>query len=44
MSNEDMYVVTNCGSKLLRNTTVGWKLLVHCKDDSESWIRLKYMK
>ena len=43
MSKEEMYVVTKCGSKLPRKTIVGWKLLVHWKDNSESWICLKYM-
>ena len=44
VSKEYMYVVTKGGSKLPRNTTVSWKLLVQWKNNSESWIWLKYMK
>jgi hypothetical protein len=40
----DMYVVTNRGQKRMRNTTQGWKLLVHWADGSEIWIPLKDMK
>ena len=44
VSKEDMWVVTKCGSKLPRKTTVGWKILVQWKDNYESWIWLKYIK
>ena len=39
-----MYVVTNRGQNNIRETTIGWKLLVKCADDSESWLALKYIK
>ena len=44
VSKEDMYVVTKCEIKLLIKTSVGWKIIVQWKDNSESWIWLKYMK
>ena len=40
----DSHVVTPRGQKRLRKTTVGWKLLVKWKDQSESWIPLKDLK
>ena len=40
----DAYVVTRCGRKRHRRTTVGWKLLVKWSDGSESWVPLKDMK
>ena len=39
-----MHVVTKRGQEKLRKTTVGWRLLVKWKDQSESWIRLKDIK
>jgi hypothetical protein len=39
----EMYVVTKGGQKRMRQTTQGWKLLVHWKDGSESWIPWKDM-
>ena len=39
-----MHVVTKRGQEKLRKTTVGWKLLVKWKDQSESWIHLKDIK
>ena len=41
---EDMYVITKRGQQRPRRTTLGWKLLVRWKDDTESWIPLKDMK
>lgn len=40
----DMYVYTKSGQRRLRQTTVGWKLLVRYKDGSENWVPLKVMK
>jgi hypothetical protein len=40
----DRYVLTSCGQKKMRKTTIGWKLLVQWADDSKSWIALKDMK
>lgn len=44
VSKEDMYIVTNRGGKRLRQTTVGWKLLVVWRDGSDQWIYLKDLK
>ena len=44
ISNADKYVITWRGRRQLRKSTVGWKLLVQCKDGSETWIPLKDMK
>jgi hypothetical protein len=44
VSKADMHIVMRRGQKKLRKTTVGWKLLVRWKDQSESWIHLKDMK
>jgi hypothetical protein len=44
VSKADAYVVTQRGQKKLRKTTVGWRLLVKWRDQSESWIHLKDMK
>ena len=41
---DDKYIVTRRGQKKLRKTTIGWKLLVKWKDESESWIHLKDLK
>ena len=38
------YVITQRVRRQLRKFTVGWKLLVQCKDGSETWIPLKDMK
>ena len=40
----DKYTITKGGSKRLRKTTIGWKMLVRCTDDSEEWIPLKKLK
>ena len=37
----DKGIVTQRGQRELMKTTVGWKLLVKWKDESESWIHLK---
>ena len=44
ISKDNKYVVTRRGQKRVRKTTCGWKLLVHWKDGSESWIHLKDLK
>ena len=41
---EDGYVTTNRGSRRMRKTTAGWRLLVQWGDKSESWIPLKDLK
>ena len=43
-SKDDDYVITRRGQRRLKKTTVGWKLLVRFKDQSEQWIPLKDMK
>ena len=40
----DRFLVTKRGKRKLRQTTVGWKLLVAWKDGSETWIPLKDLK
>ena len=40
----DRFVVTKRGQRRLRQSTVGWQLLIAWKDGSESWIPLKVMK
>jgi len=37
-------VTTRSGTRHLRETTIGWKLLVRWKDGSEQWISLKLLK
>ena len=44
ITKDDMYIVTKHGQKKIRKTTVGWKLLVQWRDQSKSWINLKYLK
>ena len=44
VSMEDKYVITRTGTRRLRETTIGWKLLVKWKDGSEQWIALKLLK
>ena len=44
VSKSDKYVTTKSGSRRLRKSTVGWKLLVRWKDSSEQWIPLKRLK
>ena len=40
----DKCIVTRRGQKKLRKTTIGWKLLIKWKDESESWVHLKDLK
>jgi hypothetical protein len=44
VSKADIHIITRRGQKKSRKITVGWKLLVRWKDQSESWIHLKDMK
>ena len=41
---ECMYVLTKCGMKKTRKTTVVWNILVQQKNKSEYWINLEEMK
>ena len=41
---EEKYIIMKTGQKHLRKTMVGWDLLVHWKDESESWVKLSDMK
>ena len=41
---EDKYFTTKTGTKRLRPTTIGWKLLVEWTDGSRQWIDLKLLK
>ena len=43
VSKENMYISVN-GQSTMRKTTAGVKLLVLCKDGSEQWFPLKYLK
>ncbi len=43
-SMEDKYFVTATGTKCIRQTTKGWKLLVQWHDGSHQWIDLKILK
>ena len=44
VTKDEMYIFTKRGKKNTQKTTVGWKLLVKWRDQSESWIHLKYLK
>ena len=44
ISMEDKYFVTKTGTKRIRQTTVGWKLLVQWSDGSRQWIALRILK
>ena len=44
ISKSNGYVVTKQGQRRMRQTTQGWKLLIHWRDGSESWVPLKDMK
>ena len=44
VSKEDKWVVTRRGSRRLRRSTAGWKLLVQWKDGLETLVPLKDMK
>ncbi len=41
---DDMYLTTKSGQRRMRQTTVGWKLLVLWKDGTEEWVPLKMLK
>ena len=41
---DDMYITTKSGTRRMRQSTVGWKLLVLWKDGSEEWVPLKLLK
>ena len=40
----DKYLVTKSGSRRIRKTTIGWKMLVRWRDQSETWVPLKIIK
>ena len=40
----DKYITTSRAQRRLRKTTAGWKLLVKCRDQSESWVKLSELK
>ena len=40
----DKYAITKGGSKRLRKTTIGWKMLIRWTDGNEEWIPLKKLK
>ena len=42
--NREKHISTYCGKRKLRNTTVGWTLLLKWKDINKSRIHLKYLK
>ena len=44
ISKTDKYITTSRGQRRLRKTTVGWKLLVKWRDQSESWVKLSELK
>ena len=44
VSMEDRHIYTKSGQKRLRKSTKGWRLLVHWRDGSESWVKLSEMK
>jgi hypothetical protein len=44
ISKADKWVVTARGQRRLRMSTAGWKLLIHWRDGSETWIPLQDMK
>ena len=39
ISKTDKYITTSRGQRRLRKTTVGWRLLVKWRDQSESWVK-----
>ena len=44
VTKDNMYIVTKRGQKNIQKTTVVWQILVQWRDQSESWIHLKYLK
>ena len=41
---DDEYITTRSGQRQLRQTTLGWNLLIAWKDGSQQWVPLKIMK
>ena len=41
---DQRFITTKSNKKRLRQTTIGWKLLVSWKDGSETWVPLKIIK
>ena len=39
-----MYVTTKANRKRLRQTTVGWKIIVKFRDGYDQWVPLKILK
>ena len=44
VTKDDMYIATKRGQKKIWMTIVRWQLLVHWREQYESWIRLKDLK
>ena len=44
VSKANAFVTTNRGVVNLRQTTIGYKLLIQCKDDTTTWMLLKILK
>ena len=44
LTKDNMYISTKAGVRRVRQTTIGWKLLVRWKDGSEQWVPLKLLK
>jgi len=44
ISKSDQYIVTKSGQRRMRQSTIGWDLLILWKDGREEWIPLKVMK
>ena len=40
---EDMYITTKSVQRLIRQTTLGWKLLFQRKKGTEQWVPWKYL-
>ena len=40
----DQYIITKSGQCCMRKSTVGWDLLIDCKDVSKKWIPLLVMR
>ena len=40
----DRYIITGKGRRCMRKTTIGWKIRVRFKEQSEDWVPLKLMK
>ena len=44
LRHDDGFITTKLGQKRMRQTTVGWKLLVEWDDESKQWVELKILK